>query len=316
VLVVLSIAVFLWLAALVVDYGQMAVVYNELKKAAEAGARAGAGNKGLLPYTGTPATPNWSVAESWARQTVLSNQAGGQALTDCQVTTGYFSLTTKTLPLQSQGIVPTAYDVPAVRVQVAKSVGNNGGPLQLFFASPWGVNTVNLGAQAVATISYQLGVPVGTVMPLAVLDTVDARWTSDTSFLIGENQTNGQFTSFKVDSNAASYVAGLIANGNPSVLQVGDLIHIQPGVAASNYGNAASLVGKTVYLPLVANIAAGSQKITGFSAFRVEEVSQPQKYIKGHFDKNAAIPKATKVSPFRPNPLSAPSPIPQLVYIQ
>ena len=319
VIVLICIAVFLWLAALMVDYGHKFVVSNELKKAAEAGALAGAGNKGLTPYIGTPPTPNWSQAGSTASQTVLSNQAGGQALTDCQVTTGYFSLTTKTLPLQSQGLAnPTAYDVPAIWVQVAKSAGNNGGPLQLSFASPWGSNTVDLGRQAVATITYALGMPPGTVMPLAVLDQVNTYWTGDLSFKIGEGvpDNEGTWTSFKVSSNAASYVKGLIKNGNPDVLNVGDLIHIQPGVAASNYGDAISLKGKKIYMPLVHSIATGQQAITGFSAFIVEDVNQAQKYILGHFDKTATIPRPTQVSPFRPSPIAAPSTIPQLVYFQ
>jgi len=313
VLVVLSMAVFLWLAAVMVDYAQVTVVSSELKKAAEAGALAGAGalyNQNMWP------TPDWAVADSKARDIVKANWAGGKAIEDCQVTVtwGYFSLTQKNL----QG---TSSDPPYIKVVVAKSAGNTEGPLQLFFASPWGGNTVNLAAQAVAILSllYPIGVPVGTVMPLAVLDQVNTYWASNSSFTIGEGAFDlgeGQWTSFKVNSNAASYVKGLIANGNPSVLQVGDSINIQNGAEASNYGNAGSLVGKTVYIPLVANIAAGSQKITGFSAFYVEDVSQRQKYIQGHFDKTARIPKATKVSPVRQSPLSLATTIPQLVYFQ
>jgi hypothetical protein len=314
VLVVICLVVLLGMAGLVVDYGYITVVSSELNKAAEAGAMAAA-----PALYSIPPTPNWSRAESLASQTVLANHADGQLLTSCQVTSGYFNLTGKTVPLESQATVPTASDVPAVWVTVAKIEGNNGGPLQLFFGSLWGGKTVNLQGQAVAAISYPLGVPPGTVMPLAVKDSkdiFDQYWLNDTSFSIGVDAANvGQWTSFKSDQSGASYVAGLIANGNPDYLQVNDDIYLQTGVVASNYGNVRdTLVGKTVYIPLVADLSPGKQKITGFSAFKVESASQPEKYVRGHFDKNAAFPKATKVSPSRPSPLSSPTAMAQLLY--
>jgi Flp pilus assembly protein TadG len=314
VLVAVCLVVLLLMTGLVVDYSFMTIVSGELNKAAEAGALAG------VPalYTPNLPAPNWSRAESLASQTVLANQVNGQLLTSCQVSSGYFSLTGKKVPLQSQATVPTNSDVPAVWVTVAKSEGNNGGPLQLFFGSLWGVRTVNLQGQAVATLSYPIGIPPGIVMPLAAKDSqaiFNQYWVNDTSFTIGVNGNDvGQWTSFKKTTNSASYVAGLIAKGNPDYLQVNDYIYIQTGVKASNYGNVRdTLAGKTVYIPLVADTATGWQKITGFSAFKVESASQPEKYVQGHFDKNAAIPRATKISPARPSPLSTLAAIPQMV---
>src|SRR5450759_5255572 len=237
VMVALLLTVLLSAAALGVDYGHMAWVQSELKKAAEAGALAGA--RALVPYTGTPPTPNWAQAQSAATQTALLNRADAQLLTDCTVEWGYWSLTAKTLPLQSAAISPTAHDVPAVRVRIVKSAGHNSGAIQMMFAPIFGIKTYDLSAQAVAMISFAQGMPVGSIIPLAAAKAfVDQYWarTPPVSFRIGSGSTNGQWTSFKENNASASYVAGLIANGNPKNLNLHDSIYIQTGVKASNYG--------------------------------------------------------------------------------
>jgi hypothetical protein len=309
----LVIALLLAVAALAVDYGHMAWVQNELQKAAEAGALAGA--KAAVPYTGTPPQPNWLWAQTVAAQTVRLNRADAQFLTDCQVQAGYWSLTAKTL--QSTAIIPIATDVPAIQVGVAKTAGLNSGPLQLLFAPIFGVNTFDLAAQAVAIISFPTGEPPGAMFPLAVAQTiVNQFWNQDppVSFRVGSGSENGQWTSFKVDNNSASYVKGLINNGNPTALKLQDNIYIQPGVKASNYGNAAPYVGRTVVLALV-NADMTSKTFTpvlGFVAFNIEAVFQGAKYIQGHFDKNYIITNATGIGSPTADTLSTSNP-PKLV---
>jgi hypothetical protein len=315
VMAALLLAVLLSAAALGVDYGHMAWVQSELKKAAEAGALAGA--KALVPYTGTPPTPNWAQAQSAATQTALLNRADAQLLTDSTVSYGYWSLTNKTLPLQSAGITPTARDVPAVRVQIAKSAGHNGGPLQMMFAPIFGVHTSNLSAQAAAMISFPGGMPVGGLFPLAAVQSIVKTYWNQTpavSFKVGSGGTsNGQWTSFKVNDQSATYVKGLITNGNPTALNLNDNIYIKTGVVASNYGDAASHVGQTVVIPLVASVTSGLKPILGFVAFKIEAVNQGSKYIQGHFDKSFEITNAVGTglppsgSPSTSNP-------PKLVY--
>jgi hypothetical protein len=315
VMVALLMVVLLSAAALGIDYGYMAWVHSELKKAAEAGALAGA--KALAPYTGAPPTPNWSQARTAATQTVLLNRVDSQLLTDCTVNSGYWSLTSKTLPLQSTAISPTARDVPAVQVRIIKSAGLNGGPIQMMFAPIFGVHTFDLSAQAVAMISFPSGMPVAAVFPLAASKSiVDQYWTRNppVSFKVGSGgSANGQWTSFKINDSSAAYVAGLISGGNPTALNLNDNIYIQTGVKASNYGNAASAVGHTVVIPLVASLASGTDPIMGFVAFNVEAVNQASKYIQGHFDKDFNINNASGIGPPTSGTLSTPNP-PKLVY--
>jgi Flp pilus assembly protein TadG len=292
----LFIVVLLAAAALAVDYGHMAWVQNELQKAAEAGALAGA--KAAVPYTGTPPLPNWFQGQAVAAQTVLLNRADAQFLTDCQVQAGYWSLTAKTL--QSTAIIPTATDVPAIQVEVGKIAGHNGGPLQMLFAPILGVHTIDLAARAVGIISFPTGEPPGAMFPLAVAQTiVNQFWHQEppVSFRVGSGSNNGQWTSFKVDNNSASYVNGLINNGNPTALNLHEDIYIQPGVEASNYGNAAPYVGRRVVLALVdADLTLKTfTPVLGFVAFKIEAVNQGVKYIQGHFDNDYIITNATGI---------------------
>ena len=88
--VAVVLVVLLGMSAVAIDYGHLTSVQSELKKAAEAGALAGA--RSLVPYVGAPSTPNWIAGQNKATQTVLLNRADNQALTDCQVEYGYWNL--------------------------------------------------------------------------------------------------------------------------------------------------------------------------------------------------------------------------------
>ena len=110
-------------AGLAVDIGHMYVVKSQLKNAADAGALSGA--RALVPYSGSPSTPDWIAGRDKATLTVKLNHADNEPLTDCQVEWGYWSFTTNTPSLQSTGIVPTANDFPAMQVTVSKTAGQN-----------------------------------------------------------------------------------------------------------------------------------------------------------------------------------------------
>jgi hypothetical protein len=176
---------------------------------------------------------------------------------------------------------------------------------------------MDLSGQAVAMVSFPKGMPVGALFPLAAAETiVNQYWNRNppVSFKIGSGFDNGQWTSFKVDNNSASYVAGLISGGNPTALNLNDNIYIQPGVKSSNYGDAALRIGQTVVIPLVnADVNTYSATpVLGFVAFRIEAVSQGSKYIQGHYDKDFNITNAAGVGPPTPGTLSTPNP-PKLV---
>jgi len=326
-IIVLMLPIFLGFAALAVDIGHMMAVKAQLNNAAEAGALTGA--RALVPYTGTPPQPNWGNGTLQARQAVERNYADKQPLTVSEASPGAAVPSLSEAPPRSQAtpcywrlsdntarptsITPQATDVAAMQVTVAKTAGQNGGPLSMMFANVLGYATVNLGGQAVAMVSFPKGMPPGALIPLAAAETiVNQYWTKDppVSFKIGEGYANGQWTSFKVDNNSASYVAGLIAGGNPTTLNLNDNVYIQPGVVASNYGHLASRVGQTVVIALVnADITLkSSTPVLGFVAFKIEAVSQGAKYIQGHFDKDFNITNAASSGPPTPGTRSTPNP--------
>jgi Flp pilus assembly protein TadG len=139
-----ALTAFLGIGALTVDYGYMSSVQGELKKAAEAGALAGANALGK--------NADWNAA---ATSIIQENQAAGQLLTDCQVLSGYWSVVQGKFFGADPKETPSA--VQAVQVVVAKTAGNNGGPLPLSFAPILGINNANLSGTAVAIVKTTSG---------------------------------------------------------------------------------------------------------------------------------------------------------------
>ena len=96
IVIALLLPVLFGFAGLAVDIGHSYAVKSQLKNAADAGALSGA--RALVPYTGSPATPNWAEALSKAPEAVKLNRADNKQLTDCEVTYGYWSFTTTPHP--------------------------------------------------------------------------------------------------------------------------------------------------------------------------------------------------------------------------
>jgi hypothetical protein len=323
--VAVVLVVLLGMSAVAIDYGHMTAVQSELKKASEAGALAGA--RSLAPYVGTPSTPNWIAGQNKATQTVLLNRANNQALTDCQVQYGYWNLTSRTL--QSAGIIPTASDLPAVQVSIVKAEGQNGGPVQMYFAPIFGMSTKDLSARAVAVISFPKGVGAGALKPMVATQTiVNKYWNSfdplnpgqPFQFKLGDGSQaeDTMWSTFKVVDNSNAYTKELINNGNPEALYIGDSIHLQPGVRAVDYGpnEMGQYVNQTVVLPIVdpvTLVADTEAPILGFIAFHLTGYSQGGQYIEGYFDKEYVITNPQGVGSPNPSVPSTPSP-PKLVY--
>lgn len=119
------------------------------------------------------------------------------------------------------------------------------------------------------------------------------------SFKIGSSYHSpdgGQWTSLLQDSNNVPTFRGLISNGNPDPLKIGDNIWIQPGTKTTLYSDAASLIGKTVLLPVVTTDfeTHSYTPIQGFVSFYIEDaVGGSGKYVQGHFVKDHAVTGGT-----------------------
>lgn len=155
-----ALLMLLAIAAILVDLGHMFVVRRQIQEAAEAGASAGAR---ALAY-GT--TLNFQMAISTATATVRTKSVDGVRLSDFntdgslqEVQVGYWDLswTRDTAPATLNGYtdpenyVPSANEVPAVKVNIAKTPRGAGRvALTAHFASFMGFSHVDVATFAVA----------------------------------------------------------------------------------------------------------------------------------------------------------------------
>ena len=209
-----------------------------------------------------------------------------------------------------------AGDVPGVRVQISKRPGSNGGSVVLLLAPMVGVQTLGLTATATAVSSFPSKVAPGALLPVATTKCLyDNYWDSalnepkldpatgqpyefklTSSYHTGPCEA-GQWTSFLLDRNDVPTIRGLIANGNPDPLGIGDQIWIEPGTKTTLYGDVP--VGEDVLLPIVMDINTHAKNaIVGFGPFHITaSVGGSGKYIQGHFVKNYKEPLATGGGP-------------------
>jgi len=290
IIVALLLTVFLGLAALSIDVGYMMVVRNELQNAADAAALSGAG---YFWHNNTSGTPNWSAAQAGASTTAPSNKAGGNTIVDYEIQPGYWNLANTALGLQPTSITPGANDVTAVKVTVRRAAGKNGGPLNTFFGAIVGKSTVDVSATATAISASPGTAKTGAFLPVAITKAVADQKNSykcgSGSFRIGSSyhyptSEAGQWTSFDVDSNNVPTIRDLIANGNPTTLNIGDSIWIQPGTKTTLYSSVP--VPADVVLPVVNNLDTHSfVPIVGFVCFHItDSVGGSGKYIEGCFN--------------------------------
>lgn len=281
----LLLTAFLGLAALGIDSGYMVATKNELQNAADAGALAGAWQ---LSKGGDE-----NAIKDTAKDTVGQNKAsnGNISLELSDITIGKWDLEERKFTISS------LEDANAVKV----SIQNH--DLNLFFRS----DNESLGAEAVAIVG-SAGTPdtvdKGILLPLAIskwiADKADEYNSPSNTVKIGSDYHYdndpyndvfaGQWTSFTEDKNNAKYLKGLITNGNPDPLSVGDSIYIQPGTMAFGYHEdyLGLYVGKNVVFALVDAVLRDETKkfipVYSFISFRITNLlDKNKKGIEGYF---------------------------------
>lgn len=295
VIVAILLTVFLGVAALAVDIGHLAIVKNELQNAADATALAAANHFYPHTPTSTATAPDWNAAEVEAGNAIGMNKSDGVALTDCEVQTGYWNLASTPYGLQGQGITPGPKDAPAIKVTVRRVAGSNGGPVQNFIAGVIGKPTSDMSAEAVAVSASPGTMRPGALLPIAiskeVADKAGDYNSPSKTVRIGSsyhypNSMAGQWTSLDLDRNDVPTIRGLIENGNPTPLGVGDNIWIQPGTKTALYKDVP--VGTDALFPVVdtvlSDVTHSEVPIHGFIGFHITaSVGGSGKYIEGYF---------------------------------
>ncbi|MDI6813653.1 MAG: TadG family pilus assembly protein [Deltaproteobacteria bacterium] len=178
-LMVFFLFVFLGLLAIIIDIGHLHAVRNELANAADAGALAGA--RGLYqPDLGSNVTenikPDIQRARQWAREAVEKNWVDkqyDQIISDADIQIGHWDVDN---PDKKTAFTPTcnpestdpANFCNAVRVVTRKENAANL-PVTMGFARLFGIADVEVGAEAIAYISWVSGVEINQcILPVAL----------------------------------------------------------------------------------------------------------------------------------------------------
>lgn len=303
ILTAVALAALLGFAALAVDIGYLYVVRNQLQNAADAAALSGAGYLTL-----GPPVPNWETAKTKAAEAISLNKATRTTLTDGQVTYGYWNIKGTPSGLQALPMTPGADDLPALKVSISKSTGQNGGGVELFFARIFGNTSSPLSAFAVAVISAPGSVGPGGLFPVAITKCLfDNYWDSSATppapkidpgtgqpyvFKIGSDYhygpcDSGQWTSFDLDSDNVPTIRDLINNGNNNTMDINGTTWIEPGTKNTIYNSAedCSAEGNKaceyVTVPVVINVDAHAPvPVVAFACLHIDRaVGGSDKYI-------------------------------------
>ena len=246
-------------AAVAVDVGHLMIARNELQNAADAAALAGANcldkttaGSGVDCTSTTSATLNWTIAATKASSAIGLNKADGTTLVDGTVSTGYKNLTGTPAGLQPNTLSPVGVnDRPAVMVNLSKTSGKNGGPVRTLITAMFGGAAASIAVNAVAVISSPGNVLPGNLIPQVIDKCMfNLYWNSATNSPVTYTGTpadpfgistvgqpwelrigsayqygtcsSGMWTTFNLDANSQTAVKGLITNGNPTSLAIGD----------------------------------------------------------------------------------------------
>jgi hypothetical protein len=347
VLVGLLLPILLGFGALAVDVGNLIAAKAELQAAADSTALATAAclrNRSECGNLSRP-MPDWNGAERQASSYVQQNTSQGSQLQHVEVSSGYWNLTGTPPGLRSRFVIPGNFDVPAVQITLRRQPGENGvtdengGPVRSILAGVFGVQASPLTATATAALSSPGTAAAGSLFPLAIAKCMyDAWWDSasgqpklatstsvpgfDLPQVIGQPYQfkitsnykagaceSGQWTSFNIDNNSASFIGQLMATGNTSALQIGDSVWIQTGTKTTLYPdvNACSAAGNRkceyVMLPVVSAVATQARSpIVGLACVRLLSATGGSgKYIVAHMSADPQKCQATGAGGFGPN---------------
>ena len=305
--IALMITVLFGFLGLAVDVGHLYVVRGQLQNAADAAALAGAWSLYRDPLNpGEVPTLDWERARTAATNFIQQNNSDGTALVDGTIEVGYWPTLNPNDPLSTVSTSPG--QVPAVRATISRSDGNNGGPVSTFFMKI--LNSTNDKAPvssrpALAVSGYPGSVAPNILFPMAlskcmtddIFSRPQAEWPNPININSpygpgGADCFSGQWTSFKLDSNAVPTIRDLMENGNPDPLQTGDDIWIQPGEEATLYQTnkwpitlPATVIMAIVDTEMTDLRTKGERTITGFATFQIDGTAATgsDKYVYGHF---------------------------------
>ncbi|RKP52300.1 TadG family pilus assembly protein [Trinickia fusca] len=295
--------------AFAIDIARIAVARNELQNAADAAALAGAGSLMASASSG----PNWSQAQTAATSAIALNAADGKKFSTGTIGTGYWNLTGTPAGMEASTITPGTYDAPAVQVTITRATNVNGGPIPLLLAGVMNIASVSGSATAVAVVTSPGTIGAGGLFPVALDQCVYNQYWDSThntpkidpttgapyelqisnSKTYGSSCSAGQWTSFLTNASDVPTLQALMSSGNPTAVNIGDSIYLQPGSKTALYGSVPTAT--TVLMPVTTQTLNGTyESVVAFAPFYIDaSVGGSGKYIQGHFVAGYQVPVPT-----------------------
>jgi len=279
VFVAIGMLVFCGFAALAVDIGHLQVVRNEIQKAADAGALAGA--RGLWPdnidsdnnaYVSIKATPNWPVAQQRAQAVIQSayNAVDKSAIDLANVTIKAIRWDYKTETFAEDNTNPNGVRV-AITIQTDR--------IKTFFTRVVNYVIPDQSATAIAVMDYVNSVGPG-CLPIAINKRFAVKGQSLFINFTPDPLDNGGWFADPPDKASAVTFRDYIDNASCPALEVGEYINLQNGQDTSVLDALADKLAKhdegywDTYLPVVnTNQFNQQQPIIAFLPFRITSVS-------------------------------------------
>jgi Flp pilus assembly protein TadG len=274
VIVALLLVILLGVAGLALDYAHLAWVQRDLRKSAEAGARAGA--RALWPLnlwttsTSRP-DPNYQMASTAALNITTSNKVDGVNLAASEVTVevGKWNYATQ----QFTPLTPaTSSTANGVRVTAQRS------SVQIIFGKFLGLLSKDLSASAVSIMDFAGSVGAGT-LPIALNKAYTAPGTPLFINFTPDTIDNGGWFADPTDQASAKTFKDYINNAACSPLKIGDIINLQNGEDTSCLNELKDKLNLqpskklNVLLPVVDTDKFNqSQPIVAFVPFQISEV--------------------------------------------
>jgi Flp pilus assembly protein TadG len=262
-------------SALVADLGNLVIVKEELQRAADAGAMAGA--RALWPTTlplmyDPPSSPNCVSAKDVALSTAThaNNKVSGQTLTaaDLEIEVGNYDSTAKSFTPKTDCTLTSN----AVRVKVRREVNN------IFFGRILKVDSMQAKAEAIGTMTFAKAVGKGT-LPIAINKMYVIPGNELFINFVSDPNDNGGWFAHPDDKASSASSRDYVVNASCKPLKIGDTIDLQNGQDTATLQALKEKLAQNggswdTFLPVVNTDSFNhSETIDGFVPFRILEVN-------------------------------------------
>jgi len=326
----LLLPLLLGFGAFAVDYPYLLVTRAQLQTTADAAAMAGG------RYLGEGGTPNWTTASAQAQAMLANNPVDGKLITQATIQTGYWDTSGNQVGLQLLPMTPAKTDVPAVRVSISRSSGQNTGEIKTFFANFFGIASLPVSVTAVAARAGPSTIGANVLFPLAMPQCMyDTYWNASSTppgpkidpstkkayvFQFG----SVTYVGCNINGNkfpAGAWAAATSADTSSSALQnlvtsrigqsmsIGDRVFINSGnfgnplyTAVNNCSASAAVSSQTCRYVSVAifanNSTTGYNPITGFSCIEIlSAVGGSSKYVQASMSTQCPTTPSSGIGP-------------------